>query len=589
MSGYATALDFARHDHPAFPVRGKVPLVGEGGFHKASTDPDTLRVWHNRFPTAGWAVVCGKGFSVVDVDVKHGADVQEVLGLVAGPMVETGQANGSGRGLHIYVAGDLPTGDTALKGVEIRGVGAYVVIPGSPHSSGVTYEWVGDQRPWTPGALAPPPPELAPRRREHVAVEGNGRIPHHARNDTLTSLAGTWRARGVCAEAIYAGLRVVGERQCEPEPNGALPSKREIAAIARSASRWEPGELPGVAEPATLTGGLTDLPRLVAEPPRPVPWVAEGIAARGKLTVLTGAADVGKSWLAIGCCAGVGTGRSVAGIHCASGRALYIDGEMGEGEFSDRLRGLGLTGHEMHHLDAAARGLDLSRPADREAVAMLAADYTLMILDSLRALAPAMRENESDSVGPIVAAIRNIARETGAAIVLLHHRGDSDKPYRGSTAIKDQSDALLSLWPGDDDGIIGLRCRGGKGRVRFAPAPEDVWLRRDPFTGRLSRSVARELPPPSSRTPRRDEIENAALDALPAKSMREVARKLGLRETDSTLTAAWKQLREDRVVVRVGGVWECSAVVPSLGAGGTALHSVPQPENAVYGYEEGDE
>jgi hypothetical protein len=90
-----------------------------------------------------------------------------------------------------------------------------------------------------------------------------------------------------------------------------------------------------------------------------------------------------------------------------------------------------------------------------------------------------MHENDSDSVGPIVIGVRNIARRTGAAIVLVHHRGDSDKPYRGSTAIKDQSDAMLSLWEGESEDVVGLRCRKGRGRMKFAPAPEDVWLRRD--------------------------------------------------------------------------------------------------------------
>lgn len=539
MSGYATALDFASHGHGALPVRDKVPLIGKGGLHLASTDPDTLRAWHNRWPTAGWAVVCGKGFSVVDVDVKHGADVQEVLGLVAGPMVETGQANGSGRGLHVYVAGDLPTGDTALKGVEIRGVGAYVVIPGSPHSSGVTYEWVGDQRPWTRDALASLPPELAPRRREHVAVEGNGRIPHHTRDDTLTSLAGTMRGRGMAAEAIYAALIAVNRVQCDPP----LP-ERQIAKIARSASTWEPGELPEAATPADRFE-LTDLARLVAQPAKPIPWMVEGIAARGKLTVLSGAADVGKSWVAIACCAGVGTGQSFAGIPCERGRALYLDGEMGEDEFADRLRGLGLTGRELDHLDVARVGLDLSKPADRGRVAALISGYALVVVDSLRALAPAMRENDSDSVAPIVSAIRNTARETGAAILLLHHRGDSDKPWRGSSTVKDQSDALLSLWPGDDDGIMGLRCRGGKGRVRFAPAPEDVWLRRDPFTGRLSRSVARELPPaPMGRPPsERLEMADRIRDVLagdPAASKRDAARALGVAHDSGTFKRAWR-------------------------------------------------
>jgi AAA domain/Bifunctional DNA primase/polymerase, N-terminal/Primase C terminal 1 (PriCT-1) len=570
VSGYATALEFAAYGFPVVPVKGKVPLVGEGGLHNASFNPDTLLAWHNRFPDAGWAVVCGHGFCVVDVDAKHGGDVQEVLLHVAGPMVETGQANGNGRGLHVYVAGNMRGGQTALKGVEVRGFNQIAVIPGSPHSSGVSYEWVGDQRPWTPGALAPLPPELAPRRPERVVVNENGRIPYQKRNDTLTSLAGTMRARGMCTKSIHAALHVVAEEQCDPAPPGEELTKRELEQITRSAGSWAPGELPETSP--GFAARLTDLPRLVAQPPTPVPWVVEGIAAGGKLTVLSGAADIGKSWLAIACAYGVGTGEPVAGIlPCVGGRALYLDAEMGRDEFSGRVRGLGLSGHELDHLDAA--GLDLAKKAHLAEVAELVGGYTFVVLDSLRSLAPGMRENESDSVAPVVSAIRNLARKTGAAILLLHHRGKSgDEAYRGSSAVKDQSDALLSMWPGNDDTVVALRCRGGKGRVRFAAAPEDVWLQRSPFTGRLSQSVAREIPEPES-APIRAGVRELVLEALPAKSMREVARMLGRGEKDRTVSTVWKELRDSGEIVQVAGFWQGSASMPpfpsSGGNGGT--------------------
>src|SRR4051794_1334430 len=102
-----------------------MPLVGKGGLHNASTDPGQLRQWHGRWPTAetGWAVACGDELAVVDVDVKHGADVQEVVSCVAGPMVMTGSHNGE-RGLHVYCRGPAATAATPMEGVEIRGRGA---------------------------------------------------------------------------------------------------------------------------------------------------------------------------------------------------------------------------------------------------------------------------------------------------------------------------------------------------------------------------------------------------------------------------------------------------------------------------------
>lgn len=60
-------------------------------------------------------------------------------------------------------------------------------------------------------------------------------IPLHARNRTLTSLAGTMRRRGMSAAAIAAALLADNEARCTPP----LPVD-EVARIARSVSRYPP-------------------------------------------------------------------------------------------------------------------------------------------------------------------------------------------------------------------------------------------------------------------------------------------------------------------------------------------------------------
>jgi primase-polymerase (primpol)-like protein len=61
-----------------------------------------------------------------------------------------------------------------------------------------------------------------------------GQIPHGRQHNTLVSLCGTLRIRGVCEEAIEACLQIVNERQCEK------PGPREhISRIVRSSRKWE--------------------------------------------------------------------------------------------------------------------------------------------------------------------------------------------------------------------------------------------------------------------------------------------------------------------------------------------------------------
>ena len=60
-----------------------------------------------------------------------------------------------------------------------------------------------------------------------------GQIPHGRQHNTLVSLCGTLRARGVCEEAVEACLKIVNEKQCEkPGP------PEHISRIVRSSRKW---------------------------------------------------------------------------------------------------------------------------------------------------------------------------------------------------------------------------------------------------------------------------------------------------------------------------------------------------------------
>src|SRR5206468_41010 len=124
---------------------------------------------------------------------------------------------------------------------------------------------------------------------------------------------------------------------------------------------------------------------------------------------------------------------------------------MGQAMFKGRLVDSGLTEPSFHYFDA--QGLDLSGGAAlaelRDLIEAIGAK--LVILDSLRRLVPSRAENESDDMAPVMTALADLARTTQVAIVLIHHKGDSEKYYRGSTAIKDQSDAMFALMRANDD------------------------------------------------------------------------------------------------------------------------------------------
>lgn len=316
------------------------------------------------------------------------------------------------------------------------------------------------------------------------------------------------------------------------------------------------------ATPAThgdrYAGRVVDLDALLAEPPKPIPWRVHGIVADKTLTVISGESGCGKSWLAQALCIGVSRGEPVAGLECAPGAALYIDSEMGPDMFVDhRLRPAGVTTAPFAYIDAM--GLDVTRPDDRAWVQkrILETGADLVVLDSLRRLMPSKNENDSDDMAPAVADLAKMARDTGAAIVLIHHKGDSEKFFRGSSAIKDQADALFGLLrdPDDDDAPRRLTCRGSRAKnPRYAPETLDVFVHVSPEHG----GVIGSDPPEKAKgpgIPMREAVAAAIKAAMPVTYKKDAAGKVGRRPDDWAFKGAWEDLERAGEIVQSNGGW----------------------------------
>jgi len=232
------ALDLASNGYHVFPCRprDKRPLTNHG-FKDATRDERTiLHVW-DRTPDANIAIACGaSGIVVLDIDSKYGADPREVisdLGLEDAPTTWTGEApersekypdSLSGeRGAQAFFRGDRKTRDTTIAGVQLRGNGAYVVVPPSAHPSGVQY--LGNL---PPVAELPPVPESVARVLPDPAMEGkrtptdvwlrmlrNG-VPQGSRHESLARIVGHLLRRYVDPELVLELARAINTRACRP-------------------------------------------------------------------------------------------------------------------------------------------------------------------------------------------------------------------------------------------------------------------------------------------------------------------------------------------------------------------------------------
>jgi hypothetical protein len=222
----------------------KVPYSVRG--YRASTaDPRTwatfeaaLDAWHrNRrvYVGLGFVFVNGGGLVGIDLDdcLTPNGDLKAWgRGIVERFSDTYVEVSPGGQGLKIWARGSLPANLTGVPvgdgQIEMYDHARYFAVTGrafrgalleiEDHASDLLklYERL-----------------TAGRKRWSLQPSPGGRILRGRQHNTLVSLCGTLRVRGVCEEAIEACLQIVNEKQCEaPGP------RANIARIVRSSRNW---------------------------------------------------------------------------------------------------------------------------------------------------------------------------------------------------------------------------------------------------------------------------------------------------------------------------------------------------------------
>ena len=231
---------YAGMEWPVFRLipRGKIPLKGSHGFKDATTDLAQIEAWWTEVPDANVGIATGQvsGVLVIDVDPRHNANWQKALDELALPptfVVRTWSG-----GFHYYFS--LPSYDTrvrsgvdVLPGIDWRCNGGYVVAAGCHVKEGGA---AGDYTIHDNNAIEEAPRKLLRRLRATAGNVSTARdesgqlvIADRKRNNTLASLGGLLRERGIGAKAIFHALEAINAEHCDPP----LPI-REVVKIARS-------------------------------------------------------------------------------------------------------------------------------------------------------------------------------------------------------------------------------------------------------------------------------------------------------------------------------------------------------------------
>ena len=117
-----------------------------------------------------------------------------------GKLPDTMSVNTGGGGIHFWFKADDVRNTTVLagfSGLDIRGIGGYVVAPPSTHRSGKKYSWL-DRNPIeiAPDWLLTLCTTKRPLNSNNHSMNQGELIPEGQRNQTLASKAGTMRRAG---------------------------------------------------------------------------------------------------------------------------------------------------------------------------------------------------------------------------------------------------------------------------------------------------------------------------------------------------------------------------------------------------------
>ena len=532
------ALALARAGHPVLPLWGVTPVGGgtgachcrvpdcpspgkhpigalvPHGLSDASLDPDTIRGWFTRDPTANVGVRCD-GMAVLDVDLRRGGGQTYAWleGLEDGPLSRTRRID-TGNGWHEWYrlddADGVKAGGELAEGIDYKvGPTAYVVGPGSLHASGRRYT-VSDN-----AQMAPVHPSVRARIARGAGTPGTSgvttteaykveRVSEGGRNDFLKSTAGFLRNLAQSEDEMFLLLSAVNNERCVPPYE-----EHRIREFAKWAMTREGGTSlsPELLAPSSdaverLRQRIWGVDRL-RDQPLPA-WDIDGLLLEKSVAVLYGEGGTCKSFLALDWALCRATGETWHGHAVRPGKALYIAAE-GVGSYGARV-GAWLAGRggrwedleERFRVFPRAINL-LTNPEEGAAlVEVLREDgYDYLIVDTLRKAMSGGNENDTRDVGRVYEVLERARHEAGVGALIIHHanKGGVGSPskFRGSTMIHDDADAVFRLTRDATKLRVILSCEKQKDVEEF----DNLVLDLSPKNNSLYISAAGPLVPPA--------------------------------------------------------------------------------------------
>jgi hypothetical protein len=456
------ALSYAAKGNQVFPcqARGKEPLI-KGWQNKATTDEGQIRAWWDKWPEANIGLPTGKanGFWALDVDGEEGRE--SYLKYQGDIPHDTPNVKTPSGGFHLYFAYDdqaekLRNSVKSIPGVDVRTEGGYVVAVGSVLEDG-QYEYLNSWREPTQAPERLVRDILRASERGGITAPVERTIPEGQRNSTLFCRARSLFAQGYNDVVVSTAISALNRSACIPP----LPDN-EVMDIVESAGsdKYSRGELipskDGYTREPNKNGHKTSTgSELLSKAFKPVNWAVPDILPEG-VTLFSGKAKLGKSWLALGLCVAVATGGYALGKKPVEhGESLYLALEDNERRLQERMRTQVSEGTDLSRFHYATEWPKLNEGGlkDLDSWLMEHPDTRLVVIDTLKRVRPKEngRRNIYDVDYEALQPLGPLAANHNISIMVVHHNNkmvDPDDPFdaiSGSTGLTGSVDGVLIL------------------------------------------------------------------------------------------------------------------------------------------------
>lgn len=184
-------------------------------------------------------------------------------------------------------------------------------------------------------------------------------------------------------------------------------------------------------------------------------WLVEDLMFAGDAGLVFGASGSGKSFLAVHCGLSVARGVDFLGKKTRQAGVLYQAGEGGKG-LVKRLRAYRQENRvvgDVPFVLLPARADFFSPDGDCDAFVLecqaqassLSAPLGLIIIDTLSTASPGANENASEDMSRLLKFSERLQRETGAAVLWVHHKNAAGDRERGHTSLRANVDTALEV------------------------------------------------------------------------------------------------------------------------------------------------